>query len=303
MYEEIFKALEAQLSLCTIVEQDKDVRKVYLQKSLQFLHKIKKEQLLSEQEYHYLVTVRNKINDCWRNYLKGRMNTASAQMQNLLRYPYQKHKCYMDMFANVQQYPNVFYRGREDNKPLKEEKEFYHIPFTKRYLIKNQRYSISGIPCLYLASSRECMYKELGNQHVPYCQFHMTKKIAMLDMSISYEQMLNQTLTHEQVFAFLCTMPLKYAVSIQALDNERQSFKSNYVIAQLLTAAIYNMKTIRVKGICYASIKGRELPYEQRLNYVFLPVCKHMGQEYDMDLMHCFHLDIMKAHTKLFVSA
>lgn len=63
-------------------------------------------------------------------------------------------------------------------------------------------------------------------------------------------------------------MPLKYALSIWAKDNEKHAFKSNYVISQLLTAAVYNRKT-DIKGICYASGKAKELPYEQRLNYVF----------------------------------
>ena len=88
-------------------------------------------------------------------------------------------------------------------------------------------------------------------------------------------------------------MPLKYALSIWAKDNEKHAFKSNYVISQLLTAAVYNRK-IDIKDICYASGKAKELPYEQRLNYVFLPTFQNLGQAYDEELMHSFQITVVK---------
>ena len=37
----------------------------------------------------------------------------------------------------------------------------FHIPFTKRNLIKNQRYSLIGRPMLYLGFTPKYIFKEL----------------------------------------------------------------------------------------------------------------------------------------------
>jgi hypothetical protein len=56
----------------------------------------------------------------------------------------------------------IFYRGRKADKwdelsPL----EYFHIPFSLRHFVGNQRFSISGQPMVYLASSVVAARKEL----------------------------------------------------------------------------------------------------------------------------------------------
>lgn len=46
----------------------------------------------------------------------------------------------------------VLFRGRKNNHILTEQ-DMYHIPFNRRYLIENQRYSVTGQPLLYLGFS------------------------------------------------------------------------------------------------------------------------------------------------------
>lgn len=50
---------------------------------------------------------------------------------------------------------NQFYRirKREHNNEHLNEEFYYHIPFNERYKVTNQRFSISGLPLLYLGSS------------------------------------------------------------------------------------------------------------------------------------------------------
>ena len=55
---------------------------------------------------------------------------------------------------------NVLFRGRVANYPVSHW-DMFHIPFNKRYLIGNQRYSLVGQPILYLATSPYCVAKEL----------------------------------------------------------------------------------------------------------------------------------------------
>lgn len=54
-------------------------------------------------------------------------------------------------------------RTRKSNSLLSRE-ELYHIPFNKRYLVGNQRYSISGVPSLYFGLSIPDLISEMrGN--------------------------------------------------------------------------------------------------------------------------------------------
>jgi len=61
-----------------------------------------------------------------------------------------------------------FFRCRwydDDEKSEIEKKEFFHhIPYNKRYLIANQRFSVSGIPLLYLGSSLATSCYEIGHE-------------------------------------------------------------------------------------------------------------------------------------------
>src|SRR5699024_9298261 len=55
----------------------------------------------------------------------------------------------------------VLFRGRNCNSFLSHW-DMFHIPFNRRFLIGNQRYSLVGQPLLYLATSPYCVFKELG---------------------------------------------------------------------------------------------------------------------------------------------
>ena len=113
-------------------------------------------------------------------------------------------------------------------------------------------------------------------------------------MSIDYAYMKLHRHSRNEIVQFLYTMPLKYACSIKALDNDGAKFKTNYIIPQLITATLYNMNT-DIKGICYGSIKGKDFPYDKRLNYVYLPVYVLGKDIYDMELIGCFDVEIDKA--------
>jgi len=61
------------------------------------------------------------------------------------------------------QHTHLLFRGRKRGAFNEAEiKEFFHVPFTMRQKIANQRFSISGQPMLYLGSSILGVQKELG---------------------------------------------------------------------------------------------------------------------------------------------
>ena len=288
--KELLHKLEQEVPIVQVTSYDHDVRKVYMDSSLRLLHLLKESEAITQRQYQTIHKIRNKINQIWINYLYGRVNTASSQMQNLLKW--KLDQATMLDYLSKEKACHHLYRGRCSTKPFDQIDAFYHIPFTMRYLIGNQRYSLSGIPCLYLAGSIPCVQAELNypkTADLQLCSFHSLAPRKLLDLSEGYQE-LNQQ--EQDAAAFLYTLPLKLACSIWAKDNQQGSFKTNYVIPQLITATLYNMNT-DLEGICFSSIKGAALPYEDRCNYVFLPQYR-IHERYDQQLLAKFQISFLK---------
>ena len=60
--------------------------------------------------------------------------------------------------------------------------EMFHIPYEKRNKIGNQRFSVSGLPCLYLGSSSYICWEELGRVDFSACNFCGFTNISDVDL-------------------------------------------------------------------------------------------------------------------------
>ena len=56
----------------------------------------------------------------------------------------------------------VLYRVRQTKSPKLEKEDIFHIPFEDRHKVPSHRYSIPGLPCLYLCGSLYACWEELG---------------------------------------------------------------------------------------------------------------------------------------------
>lgn len=132
------------------------------------------------------------------------------------------------------------YKCRENGKLFHYSKEeMFHIPFDKRYLIGNQRFSLSGIPCLYLGGSSYICWEELGRKDfntTNYCGYSLRENVNMFDM------LLPMTITNAQqiqrvVLILLCSLAAK----------RDDVFKPEYILPQcvlhsLIRKAYFNHK-------------------------------------------------------------
>lgn len=61
------------------------------------------------------------------------------------------------------------YKCRENSKLFHFTKdEMFHIPYAKRYLVGNQRYSLSGLPCLYLGRIFVYLLGRVGQERLQH---------------------------------------------------------------------------------------------------------------------------------------
>ncbi|MDJ1470772.1 hypothetical protein [Xanthocytophaga flava] len=96
-------------------------------------------------------------------FLRGKHFLSTLKYQDLLeRY----NLLFEEDILNL----SLFFRGT-DLKGIGK-KKFYHIPYNTRHKVKNQRFSFSGIPFLYLGASIADIYFEFNqsdlNTHEPY---------------------------------------------------------------------------------------------------------------------------------------
>ena len=77
------------------------------------------------------------------------------------------------------------YKCRENNRLFHFTKdEMFHIPYDKRHLVGNQRYSLSGLPCLYLGGSSYICWEELGRKDFSttnFCGYSLKEDIKLFD--------------------------------------------------------------------------------------------------------------------------
>ena len=137
----------------------------------------------------------------------------------------------------------------------------FHIPFNQRKYITSQRYSINGIPCLYLGTSPYVCWEELGRPSTEnfwvsrYEVFN--KELCILDLSLSWQDIFDaQTAGTLDIAplkkAYILSWIVQCACSIKIKEHGR-SFREEYVFPQIL---MQNINKLKIDGISYLSVNG-----------------------------------------------
>ncbi len=202
------------------------------------------------QDSLYFARVANNshyMNKIVASYLKGRHSTAYAQLKNVL-------KSNADLYSTEVNAGELFYRMRcfEKRRGLNR-KDIFHIPINKKRIIKTQRYSAPGYPCLYLGKSIYGCWEEM---HRPDTEttlvscFKSQKDFKVLDLRIpTLEEFFNETEKYVLLFPFIiaCGIPVR---------NTNDVFKPEYIIPQLILEwAIEknDSKSEQINGVYYTS--------------------------------------------------
>lgn len=145
--------------------------------------------------------------------------------------------------------------------------DLFHIPYSKRYLVKNERFSISGQPCLYLATSLNIAWKECGlPSSFYYSKYSFDYKKDEADQwkflsfinprDIRNDFLVAPTFENEDfavdfICKYLRSFPIIMACSIVSMKKDFP-FKPEYVFPQLIMQWIQR-NIERIKGVMYFS--------------------------------------------------
>lgn len=144
----------------------------------------------------------------------------------------------------------TFFRCRTGKFQKRE--DLYPLPSNKLSFCSAQRYSLAGIPCLYLATTTYCCWMEIGRPEEfsasSYKPTESGKKLRILNLAFSQKQMHN--LGKDSRAAYLL-FPLVMTVSV-AVKNPRAdaNFRPEYTISHLVMRCL---REFGIAGVAYRS--------------------------------------------------
>lgn len=172
---------------------------------------------------------------------KGDLYSANLLLNSLLSGKNSKCKQYLiENYINYFDFSVLknqsFYRMR-DSKEGQIVDNCSHVPFNMRYKIDSNRFSLQGLPCLYLANSPETADKELRSLNDGCCrwisEFVPNSIIPVMDLrfhSISW----SDDMPDYDLFKLIITYPIRLFCSIR-VKHENCNFNEEYYFPQLLS--------------------------------------------------------------------
>lgn len=231
-YNEFFNSPDMQLPLTRkkhdFLSYMKDVFKAYRDK-IDHYDPIIKEQGIQLSE---------KIIEILQAYLKGYPNQAYEILSNTLTGDIQEWLKYSYDFKTSEMDGVRLYRMRIDRENVSDRKDIFHVPYEKRHIITSQRYSIPGLPCLYLGGSLYTCWLEMERprlEDVSVAAFHLAngQNIKFLNLHVNPAWVLENNVNNVFMESYIKYWPL-FAVCSTRDYIPTANFKPEYIIPQLL---------------------------------------------------------------------
>ena len=248
------------------------------------------------------------IKNTYKLWISGETYLAIQKFEKLLK----DNKLLEEDTFNITE--KIFFRGRDSKNRILNKYEMFHIPYDKRYLVGNQRFSLSGFPLLYLNSSIKGVLSELNiekdekNKKYAFSSFHFNQgaKIYSLDnpFRIYFEKISRiikepsfssenfKKIILKLVLASVCLFEKRVSHKNQE-DNGINIFYEEYIIPQALTQVL---KKNKYDGILYPSTRIKEtedngLLNIDNFNLVYFPKYNDK-KHYDSDLFLSLDISI-----------
>lgn len=197
---------------------------------------------------------------------------------------------------------SILYRGRISDTQL-DKSNMFHIPFMQAYKIRNQRFSITGQPLLYLTDRVSGVFNELSvRNRDEYEKLHIVQYRINPDKAAWFNDIFDITinandLEHATSFETFNSCFCKFILSClcsfpNVRGHDKSFFVEEYVIPQLVTQLVRkNFKGIRYNTINNYCYDERGNQRNNHVNYAFFTEKKDANNSIDIDLRDRFIID------------
>lgn len=206
----------------------------------------------------YIKEVIDKILKTIELYDRGSLDEAHTGFFELMDGIVRKHKLFAEKIGT---HNSNFYRIRASEEQVKnlDRKDVFHIPFTKRKLITNERFSIAGYPCLYLCSEQSLCWFEVGcpnHYYISEFRFDTESEKDWLFLKLydpicfANEILLTQGDNISKMsIEYSVILLIVAACSVTNLDGDAV-FKQDYIIPQILMLWVRRNILLNNNSIC-----------------------------------------------------
>lgn len=263
-FKELINILERNFPPFTCSSEKNDILSVtdyYLTEYIALVRKVSEDEfckfnkskisLLEELEQrHQLIMdalrsfLRGDVISCYESIYKKLFEWSNTSVKNI---PYKTFKA-----------KQPFYRMRaNDTNNLYSKEEMFHLPFKLNHKVGNQRFSLSGYPCLYLGTSSYVCWEELDKPDLWKSNLMVLRnerELNVMDLTPPTE-----IRNKDDLLRVMLTIASSLSISPKA-----SSFKPEYIISQSLLHSIIrfndrDMNKCRAKfkqidGILYLSV-------------------------------------------------
>lgn len=212
--------------------------------------------ILSAEDSCSIESISRKILESIEEYLNGKSGNAYRIIEEQLCMHY---KGSWDNITYDLNNKNSLIRIRKSTFNLNKRKDLFHIPFNLRQKVAKQRYSIEGLPCLYLAATSYTTWLELDKPNFNemwVSAFRPTNEIKILDLSYTLEKLMNDykngLLIRKSIIDKLKLFPFVLATSFR-VKYPNEFFHEEYIVSGKLLQWIVNNTFF--EGIRYLSTK------------------------------------------------
>jgi hypothetical protein len=202
-------------------------------------------------------SVSNNLISVLQEYYKGDILNACQHLNKLLlcRFNYLTESYISCFEAKIKYKKAIFYRMRDISDGV--DINCNHVPFTQRSRSSFGRFSLPGIPCIYLSDSKETAsaeLKDLGKGKKRwYSEFYSQKDLLFYDVHIPSVADIKEMNQYDK-FRSLLTYPIKLMCS-KKTNRDSGMFHEEYFIPQILCFVLLVSKEEKFsyKGISYSS--------------------------------------------------
>lgn len=228
--------------------------------------------------------------------MKGLQSTAYFQLQNLFQDEKREpNKIDLSKVLTTISENHNFYRIRQMGYVFEVKRsELFHIPLDKRGIVKTQRYSTPGYPCLYLGESIYGCWEEMRRPPMHTCavaRITNTEESVFLNLTIPPKDEIVQN-------HYLLLIPLMISCMIRVADDSA-TYKPEYIIPQLLIEWVLKQRRYKkpsddlIHGVMYTSThRGRDFdfPSEKCINYAVPAFSVDMNTIFCKKLCKFYHI-------------
>ncbi len=171
-------------------------------------------------------------------------------------------------------------------------KDMMPISDSKRFLVKTQRYSVPGLPCLYLGYHANACWEEMHRPPIAECMIN--RYMVIKDFQVLALELPDLIEFSKDVDNWVRLFPLIIACMVQITDYNNP-YKSAYVIPQLLMEWLTTEDGAvkqDIKGIRYTSVHiNKQFGYPQEIfNNLAIPVPGPKKEPHVKELKELFML-------------